>query len=50
MKAFLHAASADLDARTVRNARPLEVRVLAAVAGWVELGSTNRVAVLANNL
>jgi hypothetical protein len=49
MKASLHAASTDLYARTVWNARPLKIWILAAVARRVELGSTNRVGVLANH-
>ncbi len=48
MKTALHARSTDLNSRTIRNTCPLEVWVLAAVAGWVELGSTNRVRVLSN--
>jgi hypothetical protein len=48
MKTTLHAGSANLYARTIWNARPLEVWVFAAVASWVEFGSTNRVGVLSN--
>lgn len=46
MEALFHAASADLYARTIWNACPLEIWVLAAIAGGVVLGSTNRVRVL----
>jgi Zn-dependent protease len=49
VEAFLHAACADLHARAVRDARPLKIRVLTAIAGRIELGSTNRVGVLTNH-
>lgn len=49
METLLHAARADLYARTVRNAGPLEVRVLAAISGRVEFGSANRVGVFSND-
>ncbi len=49
VKTFLHARSTDFDTRTIRNACPLEIWVLAAVTSWVEFGSTNRVGILSNN-
>lgn len=49
METSLHAGSTDLYAGTVRDARPLEVWVLAAVAGRIEFGSTNRVGILSND-
>lgn len=49
METLLHAGSADLYARAVRNAGPLEVWVLTAISAWVELGGTNRVGVLSND-
>jgi hypothetical protein len=49
MEASLHATGADANARTIRNTCPLEVWVYTTVTAWVELGGTNRVAVLSNN-
>lgn len=49
VKAFLDATRTNAYARAVRDARPLEVRVLATVTTWIELSSTNRVGVLSNN-